>query len=238
MPEELTVGQLNAAWRAVRDVHAQHLQVHDVKLPREDSFKWVWLAVLYHHRDEFVHKDDVSAHVRRVFPDAAADQQVRHLKRDGWNIESDRKGGHRLDPYNPSPAFRNDQARRRGRLAASSFDDLKKVYGSKCATCGAVEGRPDTRYGDEDVKLQQGHRDPEKPADDRDNVIPQCQFCNRSYRGDFTFDDKGRVHAVASIEPVRRASPKVKAAVRAYLDAEDSPPAASRRSRISRSGDG
>ena len=68
-------------------------------------------------------------------------------------------------------------------------------------------------------------------------MIPQCQFCNRSYRGDFTFDDKGRVHAVASIEPVRRASPKVKAAVRAYLDAEDSPPAASRRSRVSRSGD-
>jgi len=219
MSTELTFDQLRAAWQAVRDVHTEHLQVHGVRLPSEDSFKWVWLAVLYHHRGEFVHKDAVSAHTRRVFPDAAADQQVRHLKRDGWSLES-RKGSHRLDPYNPSPSFRNDQARRRGRLAARGFEDLKKVYGSKCATCGAGEGRPDTRYGDELIKLQQGHRDPEKPADDRDNIIPQCQFCNRSYRGDFTFDDKGRVRAIASIEPVRRASAKVKAEVRAYLAEE------------------
>lgn len=38
------------------------------------------------------------------------------------------------------------------------------------------------------------------------NVIPQCQYCNRSYRNDFTFDEKGRVRAVASEAPVKRAT--------------------------------
>ena len=41
------------------------------------------------------------------------------------------------------------------------------------------------------------------------NVIPQCQYCNRSYRNDFTFDEKGRVRAVASVAPVKRATKAV-----------------------------
>ena len=76
---------------------------------------------------------------------------MRHLKRDGWHIG---KGGeHVLDPYNPSPEFANEQARRRGRLEAQSFEDLKKTYGWSCATCGASEGEPDVRYGDADSRI-------------------------------------------------------------------------------------
>lgn len=209
--------ELEVAWQEVRELHKEYLERHDVKLPSRESFKWVWLATLWHHRDRHVHKDEVSRAVRLVFPDAAADQQVRHLKRDGWSIESDGKGGHKSNPYKPSPEYVNELARRKGRIGASSFDELKTVYGSRCATCGAREGHPDPRYGDDLVKLQQGHQDPAKPINN-DNVLPQCQFCNRAYKNDFAFDDKGRVRAIASVAPVRRASAAVRKQVKDWLN--------------------
>ena len=209
--------ELEAAWTEVCNIHKEYLEPHEVRLPVKTSIKWVWLATLWHYRDQFVHKDIVSLAVRTVFPEAAADQQVRHLKRDGWFIEPDGKGGHRLDPYKPSTEYANELARRRVRIGASSFDELKRAFGSRCATCGARESQPDPRYGDDLVKLQQGHQDPDKPIEN-ENVIPQCQFCNRAYKNDFTFDDKGRVRAVASVAPVRRASAKVRQRIKDWLN--------------------
>ncbi len=216
-----SVDELSAAWQDVCEIHDDYLLKHKVKLPKETSYKWVWLAALHHNKGEYVHKDIVSEAVRIVFPNAATDQQVRHLKRDGWNIKSDNRGGHKLDPYNPSSEFINDQARRSGRLSAANFEELKQVYGNRCATCGAKEGRPDMRYGNDNVKLQQGHRDPEKSSSDKDNLIPQCQFCNRAYKNDFTFDDKGRVRAIANEQPVMRASVSTKQKVFEYLKKQD-----------------
>ena len=212
-----TDAELSDAWQQVSDIHSEYLERHGVKLPTKEHYKWVWLATLYHHIGNFVHKDLVSAATRRVFPSAGADQQVRHLKRDGWHLESDRRGGHKLDPYQPSPEFTNDRQRRKGQLDAADFGELKTVFSNKCATCGAREGRPDPRYGSDVVKLQKGHMDPEGPADDKANIIPQCQFCNRAYKNDFTFDEKGRARAIASPAPVKRASPKVRKDVRTWL---------------------
>ena len=103
------------------------------------------------------------------------------------------------------------------RLNAGTFDDIKRSFGYRCATCGAREGGPDPRYGEGHVQIQQGHQDPNGAGDDPDNIIPQCQFCNRSYKSDFVFDDKGRVRAVASAQPVRRASRSVQLKVLTWL---------------------
>jgi len=78
-----------------------------------------------------------------------------------------------------------------------------------CATCGAEEGKASPRYGDAEIKLQKGHHDPAGPGDDIENNIPQCQYCNRAYINDFVFDGKGRVHSIASVEPVKRARKEV-----------------------------
>jgi hypothetical protein len=67
------------------------------------------------------------------------------------------------------------------------------------------------------VKLQKGHLDPEKSIK-RDNIIPQCQYCNRAYLDDFVFDKKGRVRAVASVRPVNRSSKRVKAEIKKFFD--------------------
>lgn len=214
--------ELETANAQAHGVWQRHLQKHEVLEPIDlTSARSVWIAILFHgfqkHKGEWIHKDLVSDITRNLIPELGRDQQVRHLKRHGWNIESDGKGKHRImDPYNPHPDFLNEQHRRESRIIASDFDELKKKTGNRCATCGAIEGEPDPRYGRDIVKLQQGHRDPSKPLD-MSNVIPQCQYCNRSYRNDFTFDEKGRVRAVASEAPVKRATKAAQEKIYNYL---------------------
>jgi len=198
----------------------EYLAVHEVAIPQVENYaehtKAVWLAVLWHYRDREVHKDEISAIVRRDIDGAAADQQVRHLKRDGWDIGPS-PGRHRLNPYEPSQEFLNVNARKRMQLSGGDFDAIKQAFGGRCATCGAREGQPDPRYGRATVQLQQGHRDPHQAGDDPENIIPQCQFCNRSYKNDFVFDDKGRTRAVASVGPVQRASRTVQRRILDWL---------------------
>ena len=209
-PQSPTRTQIRAAWQDLQRIHRTHLAQHKVKLPEEGTAKALWLGVLWACRDRPVHKAEMSAIAQRELGGPPVDQQVRHLKRDGWNIVPVKRGEHQLaDPYQPSPEYANAQARRQGQLNAATFDDLKRAFDHRCATCGAVEGEPDPRYGRDRVQLQQGHRDPSKPAADRLNIIPQCQFCNRQYRDDFVFDEKGRAHAIAGLGPVRRASREV-----------------------------
>ena len=207
----LTVAELDTAWDDLVEVHREYLKPHGVQLPTKKTYQWVWLAVLFRFKDQCVHKDYISEATHRIFPKAGKDQQVRHLKRKGWNISTQecKSGEHKLDPYQPSKTWIQEQARRSARMNSSSFETLVKNTGSKCLTCGAKEGQPDTRYGDNNIQLQQGHMDPAMPASDLSSVIPQCQFCNQTYKNDFTFDKKGRVRAVASPEAVLRASTAV-----------------------------
>ena len=215
-----TPRELQSAWEDVKQEHKKYRVNHGVKLPNADRYtdlaKSLWLAVLYHWRDREVHKNEISEIARRDMANAAADQQVRHLKRDGWWI-GEKQGVHQLDVYQVSPEFQNQEAHKRARLNATTFDELKASYGGCCATCGAEEGKPDKRYGVQAVTLQQGHQDPLKSGDDWANIIPQCQFCNRAYRDDFAFDNKGRVHAVASIGPVSRAHVSVQKKILDWL---------------------
>ncbi len=210
----------NKAWGELKEVHKKHLEKYNVKLPTEGTAKQLWLAILYHAYKQDPQKDidknEISRITAELLPSLAADQQVRHLKRDGWNIDGKKRGYHRfLDPHKPSPAFYQEGIKRARLLSAKDFDDIKKAHRNRCATCGAEDGKKHWQY-QETVKLQEAHQDPAKPHA-QGNIIPQCQFCNQSYRDNFTFDDKGRVRAIASIEPVRRASARVKKEVLEFL---------------------
>ena len=155
-----------------------------------------------------VHKDLVSAFVRRKIPSAGLDQQVRHLASQfGWYIlnKSEKipdidvtvpSGYHYLVSLeSPNPKVLAQSIKRNGRLAAKTFDELKLVYDNKCATCGIDEGKKDSRNGNVIVKLQQGHMNPRQSLT-LDNTIPQCQYCNQTYRDYFIFNEYGRVIAV------------------------------------------
>ena len=49
------------------------------------------------------------------------------------------------------------------------------------------------------------------------NTIPQCQVCNQVYQDRYVFNDKGRVVAVASVEPVKNADAPIKQQILDYL---------------------
>ncbi len=207
--EKITLKDLEKSYNFALKVHSQHLAMDNVKMPSWKSAKAYQLSILiYAYKNDLgqVHKDQISDIVRKFKPNAGSDQQVRHLKRDGWNIEGKNGYHYFIDIYTTHSGFSRDQLRRSKTLIASSFDDIKKLFGDKCATCGAFDGEPDPRYPrGEIVKLQQGHRDPHKSLDN-ENIIPQCQYCNKSYKDDFVFDEKGRVRCVANSKPVTRAS--------------------------------
>lgn len=198
--------ELQNAWEDLKAIHDKHLKSSGVKIPKASQFsesnKSIWLSILYLYRDREVSKDEISEITRHYNSNAGANQQVRHLKRDGWRI-GDKPGVHQLDPYLISKEFERDTGRRRKILKSKDFIDIKNAYDYCCATCGVREGESSPRYGEAIVKLEKGHRDPAGDGDDPSNIIPQCQFCNRAYQNDWVFDEKGRAHSIASVEPVK-----------------------------------
>lgn len=169
--------------------------------------KELQLIFLYKYLNCFVHKDMVSAFVRKYIKNAALDQQVRHLgSQYFWyvlnkgvkvpNADINVPSGYNylVSIEMPNPKAVAEALKRTGRLAARNFCELKMAYGNKCATCGIDEGKKDTR-NEEIVVLQQGHMNPRKPLT-LENTIPQCQYCNQTYKDYFIFNEYGRVIAV------------------------------------------
>ena len=103
-----TAEELQKAWMELKRIHREHLAIHGVKISEashySESNKAIWLSVLWHYKGEEIYKDHISEIVQRDRPGFAKDQQVRHLKSDGWEI-GPKKGSHKLDPYQPSLEF-------------------------------------------------------------------------------------------------------------------------------------
>ena len=190
-----------------KDVEQNINEMSDEEFINYLDVKELQLIFLYKHIHCFVHKDIVSEFVLKYKPNAALDQQVRHLGTQLlWYVLNKSAKVPDKDEvvpsgYNylvsietPNPKAVALALKRSGRLAAKSFDDLKIVYENKCATCGIDEGKKDTRNGLV-VALQQGHMNPRKPLT-LDNTIPQCQYCNQQYLDYFCFNEHGRVVAV------------------------------------------
>ena len=136
--------KLQAAWEDLKRIHKAHLDQYGVEIPPagryEEHQHALWLAVLHHFRGEDVDKNFMSEVAARDMPHLSPDQQVRHLKRKGWEIRGSKPGLHKLDPRMPSSEFLTAERRKAARLAAGSFEDVKAAFGNRCATCGAKEG--------------------------------------------------------------------------------------------------
>lgn len=191
----------------------------DSQLVASYNARELQLIFLFKYKRKLVHKDLISAFVRKHIPNAALDQQVRHLGTQyHWNIlnkgadipDEDEKVPsayyYLVSIDQPNPTLLFDEMKRRGRLAAKDFEELKIVYDNRCATCGRREGEIDERNNNVKIKLQQGHMDPSKELT-LSNTIPQCQYCNQTYSDDFCFNEYGRVVAVYNPHVVLR-SPK------------------------------
>lgn len=208
-------------WSIIEGEFNTHLKQYRVLLPKKGSAAALWLIYLKKHEGKMVHKDTISAFVNSVNPKSGKDQQVRHLAAKGWYIlnkgdkipkeDSTLPSGYHLliTTESPKPTFLFKALKRAGRISAQNFEQLKIIYGNRCATCGSCEGKPHLLEPSQRTQLQQGHMNP-RMALSLNNSIPQCQLCNQVYQDDFVFNEKGRIIAVASPRPVLRADVQVK----------------------------
>ncbi len=192
--------------------YESNLKKSDVKMPKLYSngvytLNALVLIYLYNKIGQIVSKQELTDFLRMMNFDVNDVQQARHLaQQSGWYILSGTRGDYECKTYGiksgeymlktidePYPSYKN--LKRTESLNASSWDELKKMYDCRCATCGSKEGKPNFLYPASITTLQQGHKDPSKPLK-LDNTIPQCPFCNRASRNYFVFDNKGRVEKI------------------------------------------
>ncbi len=213
-------------YEMVKVYHQQYLDKFGVKLPKlehpkggftKDALVLVYLARNYPNT-EWVTKDELTHFVRQYYDNTNDVQSARHLgMQSGFYIVSSRRGNY-LPPdkpppnrsayllvklKEPHPAF---SPYRRSDVA-TEFEEVKKSYDYRCATCGSKEGEPNLRYKNQRTELQQAHRNPKRPLEGN-NIIPQCQFCNRADRNYWVYDERGRVVGIASIKPIQRSIEK------------------------------
>ena len=215
--------EIEETYRMLVEAHRRHLQRHGVKLPKlknaaegysKDALVLVYLAFGY-PGTRVITKAELTQFVRQYYPEVNDVQQARHLgAQKGWwvlaggrdnVVESLKRGEHKLHCLElPYPGF---SAQRR--VGGEGFDALKERYNFRCATCGSREGEFHFHWPGTQTKLQKAHMDPARELSP-DNMIPQCQTCNRSGRGWWVYDGKGRVYAVAHADIIRRSSEAVR----------------------------
>jgi hypothetical protein len=182
-----------------------------IKLP--SLYRWDWyvldtLVLIYFHQriGKVVTKEELTKYLKFYKPWINDVQQARHLAQQKWwyiiswqrwDIECKEKW---VKPWEymlvsielPYPWF---ILNRRTNLSDMDFNEIKKVYNYRCATCWSKEWEENFMYRWTITKLEKWHIDPLLDLTPN-NTIPQCDKCNKAYRGYFRFDKRGRVEAI------------------------------------------
>lgn len=204
--------EIEQRYNEILKEYNKSLKEFNVKMPKLYSnnnytLNALVLVYLYAKIGEIVSKQELTDFLRSMGFDINDVQQARHLaQQSGWYILSGTRGDYECKELGiksgeymlktisePYPSYKN--LKRTESLNAGSWDELKKMYNYRCATCGSKEGEPNFLYPASVTTLQQGHKDPSLPLT-IDNTIPQCPFCNRASRNYFVFDNKGRVEKI------------------------------------------
>lgn len=205
--------------------YEKYLKDKNVKMPKlkdkkgytKDALTLVYLAQGY-PKTRPISKAELTSFIQKYYPRVLDVQQARHLgAQKGWYILSGTRkdiGPKSLKPgqyilktleecYPDFTGFRRVETE-----GDDYFEELKKAYGYRCATCGSEEGKPNLKRKNTITVLQKGHMDPSKPLEPG-NIIPQCEKCNRADRNYWIYDAKGRVIAISNPAVVDRCSTKV-----------------------------
>jgi len=222
--KRLSDNEIKGIYEMICGYHDKYLKEHGVKLPKlvdkagnytKDALVLIYLAEGY-PKTKSVSKGELTQFIRQYYPDVADVQQARHLAaQKGWFIASGTRGNRHITlnigEYQlitlekPYPAF---VCQKREEVNIN-WEKIKKKYGNRCATCGSEEGKPNIHWPNSLTQLQKSHKDPNKPLTS-ENIIPQCQFCNRAYRNYWVFDDKGRVRKLANPSIIMKSDEKVR----------------------------
>ncbi len=192
----MTKKMIYKIYKQITFYHKKYLKQCGVNLPKlknnTGSYTKNALILIYLSQDypntKKVTKQELTQFIRKYYPNVNDVQQARHLgAQQGWWIAA---GGRdnivvslKIGEYQiytlkePYPGF----TRNKRQTSISSWDDIKKYYSYRCATCGSKENEPHFHWPKTKTKLQKGHKNPEKPLT-KQNIIPQCQKCNRADR--------------------------------------------------------
>jgi hypothetical protein len=163
------------------------------------------LLMLYLFQGKLLHKDDIARVGSAGTGEEPTDWQVRHLAAQiGFHIlgKGDLipntklvcpSGWHMLvalDGVSPKYAA----IKRTDLLNEDDFDTIKSLFGNRCAHCSSKEGNTNMRDS-KITKLQKGHCDPNQ-ALDKGNIIPLCDYCNRTYKDTYLFLPNGAIERI------------------------------------------
>jgi hypothetical protein len=164
--------------------------VKDKKVSQKTfAFLLLWCNIC-----ETVSKDELTESYRLLFPNYKRDFQAgRHIGNDtGYNVMNHSHGikGYCLKDKNcQSIKFHKHVS-----LNNVDWEKIKENYGFECPCCGSKEGEK-MKKANGITKLEKGHMNPDKPLT-IDNIIPQCQYCNKSSKNNKKFNKKGDTIAI------------------------------------------
>ena len=212
--QKLQDAKIAEIYNMIKEYHTKYLAAHGVKLPNlkqgnnytKDALVLVYLTQGYPDT-RIVSKSELTEFIKLYYPNTNDVQQARHLAaQKGWFILSGtRKDNTSLSIPAGSYQLKSLEKmydgftaeRRVEQFTGDYWEDLKIRYNHCCACCGSKEGKPHRYWKNITVTLQKGHKDPSKPLSDQ-NMIPQCESCNRPDRNYWIYDDKGRVISIAN----------------------------------------
>ena len=169
----------------LKDNWKTYLEPIGVKLPKENTWQRKTLEFLYENINEWVTKKAIMEGIGYTGTDL---QAPRHLSAFGWYIKQDLKGKYKfVTTEKVYPKWIPDK--RTTNIVAGDWDEIKKFYNYKCATCGSKEGELHNHIN-KITKIEKGHKDPELDLT-IENTIPQCKYCNGRFKDNFKFDNYG-----------------------------------------------
>ncbi|MCD6594139.1 hypothetical protein J7L68_00470 [bacterium] len=223
MKKILSKKEITKIYKSICEYYEKYLKKRGVKLPRlfnnngkytKDALVLVYLAQDYPETKK-VSKGELTRFIEIYYPNVNDVQQARHLgAQKGWYIAAGgrdnrdvvlKRGEYQLvNLEKPYPAFHGHRVEK-----TDDWEELKKEYGYRCATCGSEEGKPNIHWPNTTTKLQKGHKNPNKPLVNG-NIIPQCQKCNRADRNNWVYDERGRVIKLANPNVIKRSEKKIR----------------------------
>jgi len=223
MKKHLSNNEIREIYSMISDYYKKFLEKYGVKLPKltdtksnytKDALVLVYLAQDYPDTKK-VSKEELTQFIRQYYPNVPDVQQARHLgAQKGWFIAAggrDNKdvilarGEYQLISLEkPYPAFHGHRIE-----DTEEWEELKRQYGYRCATCGSKEGEPNIHWPNTITRLQKAHMDPSKPLVPG-NIIPQCEKCNRADRNNWVYDERGRVIKLANPIVIKRSEKEIR----------------------------
>ncbi|MGQ9510252.1 MAG: hypothetical protein ACUVTN_12810 [Thermodesulfobacteriota bacterium] len=221
--KQLPDKEIKVIYDMICKYHQKYLKQYGVKLSKltdtegnytKDALCLVYLARGY-PKTKKVSKGELTQFIRQYYSDVTDVQQARHLgAQKGWFIASGTRGNRTvtlasgeyklISLKKPYPAFKGHRVEE-----TEEWEDLKKQYEYRCATCGSEEGKPHIHWPNSITKLQKAHMDPNKPLV-AGNIIPQCEKCNRADRNNWVYDQRGRVIKLANPNVIKRSDKEVR----------------------------